>query len=256
MKLRWAAAAVAAGCLLAVSAGCSRAASPEHMPGKPAHGAAASVVTYEDYSGTAIVSADGRTVTVGRFSAPCLGTARAVARETTARVELWLRETVPARPGVCNVMMAIANSQAIRLKAPLGRRRLTDGATGRAIAWISARLILRPTALPAGYRLRDLAPVVDFTAPELPGPAGCTQFYAGPLGENSLVIEQSAGRLQMPGPGPEGWTAIRVRGLPGQTTRNLITWRENGLTDLIMVARPQWTQVLTTTQLVAMADSA
>jgi hypothetical protein len=98
--------------------------------------------------------------------------------------------------------------------------------------------------------------VVDFTAPESPGPAGCTQDYAGPLGENSLMIEQSAGRLQMPGPGPAGWTAIRVRGLPGRATRNMIIWRENGLTDLIMVARPQWSQVLTTTQLVAMADSA
>ena len=70
------------------------------------------------------------------------------------------------------------------------------------------------------------------------------------------MIEQSAGRLQVLGPGPAGWTAIRVRGLPGRATRNLITWRENGLTDLIMVASPQWPQVLTTTQLVAMADSA
>jgi len=85
---------------------------------------------------------------------------------------------------------------------------------------------------------------------------GCTQDYAAPSGENELVIKQSAGRLLLPGPGPGGWTAIRVRGLPGRATRNLITWREDGLTDLIMVASPQWPQVLTTAQLVAIADSA
>jgi len=214
------------------------------------------MVTYQDYGGTAIVSADGRTVTVGGFVPPCFGTADAVARETAARVELWLRDAVPARHGVCNMMMAIVNSQTIRLKAPLGSRRLTDGGTGRAVAWISARLVLRPTAIPAGYRLRDLAPAVDFTVPEGPGPAGCTQDYAGPSGEYALVIEQSTGGLVVPGPGPAGWTAIRVRGLPGRATRNLITWQENGLTDLIMVATPRWPQALTTTQLVAMADSA
>jgi hypothetical protein len=67
----------------------------------------------------------------------------------------------------------------------------------------------------AGYRLRDLAAVVDFSQPESPGPVGCTQDYAAPSGENELVIKQSAGRLLVPGPGPGGWTAIRVRGLPG-----------------------------------------
>jgi hypothetical protein len=193
---------------------------------------------------------------VGLFVPPCFGTTKAVARETATHVELWLRDIVPARHGVCNMMMAIVDSQAIRLKAPLGNRTLVDGATGQAVAWISARLVLRPTIIPAGYRLRDLAPVVDFSHPESSGPAGCTQDYAAPSGENMLVIEQSAGRLLVPGPGPAGWTAIRVHGMPGRATRNLITWRENGLTDLIMVASPQWPQMLTTTQLVAMADNA
>jgi hypothetical protein len=75
------------------------------------------VVTYQGYSGTAIVSTDGRTVTVGPFVPPCFGTTTAVAAQTATRVELWLRDTVPARHGVCQVMKAFADSQQIRLQA-------------------------------------------------------------------------------------------------------------------------------------------
>lgn len=74
-----------------------------------------------------------------------------------------------------------------------------------------------------------------------------------------LIIAQSAAGARVPGPGPNGWTSIRIRGHPGLATRNLITWRESGLTDYIVVgsqdglAEPQ---ALTTQQLIAIADGA
>ena len=237
-----------AGCLAAVSAGC------------PAVGSAAGgpVVSYHGYGGTAIVSADGRTVTVGEFGASCPATVRAVARESINRVALFLRFVTPASPATCPQAAAPrVPSQEIRLRAPLGSRMLVNGATGRATAWISARLVLRPTVLPTGYRLFELIPAVDLARAQSPGPAGCVQSYGGRTLPNELVIVQSAGGLQVPGPGKGGWTPIRVRGHPGRAARNLITWRENGLTDYILVGPgPPGPQALSTQQLIAIADSA
>ena len=252
MSVRWITAAVVTACLAA----CSGVTSGH---GHREIGASDDqAVSYQGYSGTAIVSTDGRTVTVGPFVPPCFGTTTAVAAQTATRVELWLRDTVPARHGVCQVMKAFADSQQIRLQAPLGTRKLADGATGRAVAWISARLVLRPAEMPAGYLLRSRTPDVDFSGPQSLGPAGCVQLYLDDTrtAEHMLYIEQSAGRLRVPAPGPRGWTAIRIRGQPGLATRNLITWREHGLTDYIAVDGPQWPQVLSTGQLIAIADSA
>ena len=216
------------------------------------------VVTYQGYSGTAIVSTDGRTVTVGPFVPPCFGIMTPVAVQTAARVKVWLRDTEPTEHGVCSVMKAVAYSLPIQLKAPLGKRKLVDGATGRAVTWISARLVLRPAEIPAGYRLRYRTPGTAFSRAQSPEAAGCEQFYVddAPPATHMLYIEQGAGRLPVPAPGPGGWTAIRVRGQPGLATRNLITWREDGLTDYITVDGPRWPQVLTTAQLIAIADSA
>jgi hypothetical protein len=84
------------------------------------------------------------------------------------------------------------------------------------------------------------------------------QFYVEDTrtAEHMLYFEQSAGGLRIPAPESGGWTAIHVRGQPGPATRNMITWREHGLTDYIAVDGPQWPQVLSTAQLIAIADSA
>jgi hypothetical protein len=83
------------------------------------------------------------------------------------------------------------------------------------------------------------------------------QLYADGTGagDHRLYIEQGAGLLLVPAPGPGGWTAIRIRGHPGLATRNLITWHEHELTDYITVDGPQWPQALSTGQLIAIADS-
>jgi hypothetical protein len=151
-------------------------------------------------------------------------------------------------------------SQKIRLRAPLGSRRLVDGRTGRATAWISARLVLRPTHLPRGYRLADLIPAAYLVPAQSPGPAGCTQFYRSPNKARWLEIIQTAGKLPRSETPPGGGAPIRVRGHPGHASRNVITWRENGLTDYILTIGMQVPQdspqLLTTRQLIAIAESA
>lgn len=230
-------------------------------------------VSYQGYGGTAVVSVDGRMILVGPYrSGGCVAAVTVVARQSTARVALFF-QSVP-KPGGCpppyENEAGVVPAQAIRLARPLGSRKLVNGATGRVIAWLSARLMLRPAVLPAGYRLTGVAPAVPYrltrVAPGVssvqaasPEPAGVTQSYSLPHGADPLEITQSAGSPQVPGPGPGGWITIRVRGNAGRATRNVITWRENGLTDFIEVgglAGPDEPQLLTTRQLIAIADSA
>jgi len=160
------------------------------------------------------------------------------------------------------VAASIIPSQQIRLRAPLGSRKLVDGRTGRATGWISARLVLRPTILPRGYRLAGLIPGVYLARAQSPGPAGCTQFYRSPSKASVLEIIQTAGPLGLPGLPRTGGTLIRVRGHPGHAyhaaNRNVIRWREHGLTDYIIfgVQDSQESQLLSTQQLIAIAESA
>ena len=132
-----------------------------------------------------------------------------------------------------------------------------DGVTGREIAWISGRFVLRPAALPAAYRLTEVVPQASLVDSPRTGPAGAVQLFRSPGTAAELEIAQSAGNVPIPGPGPGGWISIRIRGHAGLATRNLITWRENGLTDVISVLNGRDDlQVLTTGQLLAIADSA
>jgi hypothetical protein len=192
------------------------------------------------------------------MSGGCAATVTAVARQST-KVALFLQAVT--KPGGCPNGQNEAppvQAQDIRLAQPLGSRKLVNGATGGVIAWLSARLMLPPTALPAGYRLTGVIPAVTSLRGGSSGPAGVTQFYGLPRDTDALAIAQGAGSSQVPGPWPGGWITIRVRGRSGRATRNVITWRENGLTDFILVGGltgPDWPQLLTTRQLIAIADS-
>lgn len=234
------------GCVAAFTSGC----------GMVSH-AGGQVTTYQGYGGTAIVSADGRTITVGPYLPSCPAQVAVVARESAAHVALFVRSVAPANPGPCpQAMSALVVSQNVSLREPVGGRKLIDGSTGRVIASISARFVLRPTALPAGLRLFQLIPAIDTSRPESPGPAGCTQLYTRRGISDYLQIVQSAGSLQIPGPGMGGWKAIRVRGHLGRATRNLITWQEDGLKNYLLAGPgTKGRQALSTGQLIAIANS-
>jgi hypothetical protein len=80
--------------------------------------------------------------------------------------------------------------------------------------------------------------------------------YRGKTLPNELVITQGAGKLTVSKPTTGGWTPITVRGHAGHAAHNAITWQENGLTDIIAIGVPDSPQLLTTEQLIAIADSA
>ena len=252
-RTRSAALCVVGGFLAATCGGCAAASSDQQITSHVGQG------TYQGYGGTAIVGADGRTITVGSYPAEdCPRTITPVARESATQVALFLEYVMPPNPPLCRqAAVALVDARDITLREPLGNRKLVDGATSQAIVWISARFVLRPTVLPAGYRLSDLIPAGDFLQTHSPRPAGCAQRYVSKAGAVELVITQSAGSVRLQGSGE--WIPIRVRGHPGRAARNVITWRENGLTDYISVGtgtNPNEPQVLSTQQLIAVADSA
>lgn len=113
----------------------------------------------------------------------------------------------------------------------------------------------------ASYRLRSIVPTGRMSGTHGVA-AGAIQYYARSDGSNGLSLVQSAGSAEVPGPAPGGWVPILVRGHSGRATRNLITWRENGLTDYLAVeyavetANMDYQRVLTTQQLIAIADTA
>jgi hypothetical protein len=214
-------------------------------------------LSFRGYGGTAVVSIDGRTVTVGPYLNACPAKISVVARESGTRVALLLRYVTPDNPPNCGQVAVGLGSQSVRLHAPLGSRKLVDGRSGRELEWISARRVLRPKAVPE-LRLSQLIPAAYFSSPQRPGPAGCAQFYSRRSNRFYLFIVQSAGGFQapLPKPGKVGWTSIRVRGHRGRAERNLITWREDGLDNYMLAGQgPQGPQLLSTQQLIAIADS-
>jgi hypothetical protein len=246
-----------AGFLAAASGGCAAAS----LSGQPAVSPTGQV-SYQEYGGTAIVSADGRTVTVGQYpSGDCPAAVTPVARESATRVALFLEYVTPGNPPSCpQAAAALVNAHDIRLRQPLGNRKLVDGATGRAIAWISSRLVLRPTFLPAGYALSELIPAASLSRAQSPGPAGCVQLYTARDRPDDLMIVQSVRSVRVPGARPGRWTPVRVRGQPGLASGNQVTWREHGLVDYIASVGAGTSQDgppgLSTQQLIAIADSA
>lgn len=218
------------------------------------HGGGQTVVSYVGYAGPTLLSADRRTVTVAGFPYPCFGTLRPIARETKMRVALWLRYVTPVHHGVCNMDMAMEGPQVIRLSAPLGSRLLIDGATGRSLHWFDARRMLRPSVIPAGYKLQVVTP---FETGSLPDQAisGCRQDYQSRAATFSII--QSAGTLELPQTGQHAPAAIRVRGHPGFASAYAIAWREKGY-NVLIEAYPKMGRapVLATTALIAIADSA
>jgi hypothetical protein len=238
-----------AGLLCVSLAGCGV------VTGASGGGGGQTVVSYDGYAGPALLSADQRTVTVAGFSYPCFGTMQPIARETSTRVSLWLKYETPAHHGACNSSMAMEGPRNIRLSAPLGGRLLIGGATGQPVHWFDVRRMLRPSVIPAGFKLQEITPLL---ANSLPAPAtpGCRQEYLA-RGDATLSIVQSAGSLQLPQTGNRAPGAIRVRGYPGYASADGITWREGGYNILIEDFPGSGSvPVLTTAELITIADSA
>lgn len=192
---------------------------------------AGSSVGYTGYDGPAMVSADGRTVTVGGFGYPCFGTVSPLAQESARQVRLSLRWTTPNKHGVCNKSMALVRAMDVHLSAPLSARTLVNGDNGRALDWFDGRRVLHPSWLPAGCALQYASPAVSSglaTGPRYL--AGYVQDYQSSTTGAVLMITQILGTANTPPDPQDHPTAIRVRGHPGRADSHSITWTEDGQT--------------------------
>jgi hypothetical protein len=221
----------------------------------------AATVVYSGYDLPVLVSADGRTLTLGQWTVPCYGTVDPVAEHDATRVALLLRWTTTEPDAPCPAPWAAYPTLTldVRLDSPLGRRALVDGETGQALPRFDARTILRPRWLPSGYSLYATTPIVPGNVPgngSGPPPAGCVQYFQSATG--AMI-----GFAQVNGPydfSPPAIQPIEIRGRPGSTdSRSEVTWSENGQTDQVALAPPGGLlreQSLTVADLTAMANSA
>jgi hypothetical protein len=108
-------------------------------------------LSYNVIPGTALLSADGRTLTVGDFSHSCVDRATVVVTESESLRKVSLLEQTHHTPEECPAILA-PDLLRVRLHAPLGRRTLIDGTTGRPLVWFDQRHELKPGYLPAGFR--------------------------------------------------------------------------------------------------------
>jgi hypothetical protein len=205
--------------------------------------------------GPAIVSNDGRVLTVAGYASGCGTIATLVARQSLAEVALRVRDVVvrSCMPG--EGALAVPPPLQIRLAAPFGKRKLINGATGQPVPQFDARLLLRPGMLPPGYRLRQVIP--QLTGPEGHAIARVQLWYSPPTERADwlVITESPESPLVLPpwqSPPQHGrWAGIRLRGVQGWAAPSVVAWRQRGLMYSISADTP-----LSTAQLIAIADSA
>jgi hypothetical protein len=202
------------------------------------------VTTDVSVGGGALVSADGRTISV-TAGALCDDTVNLTADEQPASVVITLHDTHP-RVSRCSGMPGFAVYH-VRLSLPLGRRRLLDGVTGDRIAFFDVADVVRPAYIPPGYVFRYDAPeateLLSYGYPPLLRVPVCSQIYGD--GFELLVITQG-GTLLPPRTKPK---RITVNGHRALEFPGAITWTAHGQR-LTVTAED-----LPSAELIAVADS-
>jgi hypothetical protein len=236
--------AATAGLLIATASGCGSA-------GAVSGGA----VSWGGVWGPAIVSADGRTLTVAGYATGCGITATLVARQSPTQVALRARDVVTSSCFPGEGAMPRPPPLEVRLDTALGRRKLLNGCTGRPVPQFDARLLLQPRILPPGYQLRQVYPQLTGTEGHAVAEVRLSYDAQTETAGYLLITESPDSPFvsppwQSPADGSQ-WTRIRVRGVPAWAGPSVIAWRQRGLLYSVSASPP-----LTTTQLTAIADSA
>jgi hypothetical protein len=192
--------------------------------------------------GTALVSTDGRSITVGSFSYSCAHPADVVVSESPQAVSIIERTAydtfecpAQAGPGYLTDVLTV------RLREPLGRRALTDGTTGRPMPWFDQRRELTPAYLPARLAPQLPPSPLPYALTTTPTRPACTQLFRSPgfgwLTLTQLYGTMTAAQLQAAaGGGP--WQEVQVRGHRGWLADSRLTWFESGQTILIQAQYP------------------
>lgn len=131
---------------------------------------------YDVSAGTALVSEDGRSITVGDFLYWCNHPASLVVSESPRAVSLIERTARDTPALACSAGLA-PGLLTVRLREPLGLRALIDGTTRRPMAWFDQRHELRRAHLPAALSPRP--PAIPFAYPfaGVPPRPACTQLF-------------------------------------------------------------------------------
>lgn len=192
---------------------------------------------YDVSPGAALVSTDGRSITVWDDSYSCVRPATVVVSETSRAVSVIERTahdafacTAQAWPSDLPWLVLTA-----RLREPLGRRALTDGTTGRPLPWFDQRRELTPAFLPAGLTPGLPPSPSGYAFSGAPPGPGCTQLIRS-AGSGWLTVTQldgtvPAAQLRAEADGP--WRAVQVRGHRGWLGSDRLTWYESDQTILI-----------------------
>lgn len=136
---------------------------------------------------TALLSADGRTITVPATEGGCARGVRLTAIEATADVRLSLTEN-DSKAEACSSVLVVTHAST-KLTEPLGARRLIDQKSGEAITYIPAEDLASPSWLPSGAGAPVSTPL-----------NGWTRTYNFPAGSRTapLTITENPGRFANP----------------------------------------------------------
>ena len=141
----------------------------------------------------ALVSADGRHITVTGRGGGSVVSISLAARETATAVKLSLL-AVPAHcPCTANLILEPVHAT---LSAPLGSRRLVDAATGQTITITSGTTLATVGWLPVGFQATPTDALADSSSTQPgSGPPGWVRRYAAqnPADSNIITITQYLG---------------------------------------------------------------
>jgi len=159
----------------------------------------------------ALVSADGRTITVPALGGGCVTGVHLTAAETSAEVDLRLTARVSGE-GVCPADVVLLQASVV-LPRPLGSRRLVDQATGRAVPYIPGQDLARPGWLPPGAG----KPGNSFSG-------GWTRTYTFPESRRlaPLEISENPGRFADPQQFADGGASPRKVSVGGKPARLVV----------------------------------
>jgi hypothetical protein len=164
-------------------------------------------------AGIALVSADGRTVTVPDNSRDCRTAATLVVAESPRTVSIFERTSV-ARGISCDGPQGTLTAV---LHKPLGGRALIDAISGRRLSWCDQGRVLTPAHLPPGFPRTAKMP-----DNEVVGAPVCTRIYQSRT-VGTIAITQLTGTPHL-----TGATMLRVRAHPAWAARGSLTWSEGG----------------------------
>lgn len=202
------------------------------------------VTTDASVSGGALLSADGRTISV-TAGGLCDDTITLTSDEQSSSVAITLHYTHPRTP-TCSGMPGFAVFH-VHLSQPLGRRRLLDGVSADRIPLFDLAGIVRPGYIPSGfvfsYDAPDAAELLSYEYPLIPRAAVCSQLYQD--GNDLLVVTEGGTML----PSRVKPRRIVVNGHPALEFPGAITWTAHGQRLTVSA------QDLPSAQLIAVADS-